>query len=84
VQTSKAPSYDGKDCALACCAILAKHIIITGAKSGERDPRWLADSAQPPTVEKLAVTRSARGRALLNASVLMSASGGFADIAKPS
>jgi hypothetical protein len=43
VRTSKAP-YVSEDYALAGRTILAKHII-AAAKAGERDPRWLADSA---------------------------------------
>ncbi len=43
VQASKAP-YGSEEYALAGRTILAKYII-GAAKAGERDPRWLADSA---------------------------------------
>ena len=43
VQTSKAP-FSADEYAAAGRTILAKHII-QAAKAGERDPRWLADSA---------------------------------------
>jgi len=43
VQASKAP-YAAEEYALAGRTILAKHII-NAANAGERDPRWLADSA---------------------------------------
>jgi len=43
VQASNAP-YGTDEYAAAGRAILAKHII-QAAKEGERDPRWLADSA---------------------------------------
>ena len=43
VQTSKAP-YSADEYAVAGRTILARHII-RAAKAGERDPRWLADSA---------------------------------------
>jgi hypothetical protein len=43
VQTSNAP-YGSEEYALAGRTILARHII-AAAKEGERDPRWLADSA---------------------------------------
>jgi hypothetical protein len=43
VQASKAP-YANEEYASAGRAILATHII-SAAKAGERDPRWLADSA---------------------------------------
>jgi 3-hydroxy-3-methylglutaryl CoA synthase len=42
-QLSKTP-YVAEEYAEAGRIILAKHII-TAAKAGERDPRWLADSA---------------------------------------
>ena len=45
VQTSKAP-YSADEYAVAGRTILARHII-QAAKAGERDPRWLADSALP-------------------------------------
>jgi hypothetical protein len=43
IQASKAP-YAAEEYALAGRTILAKHII-NAANAGERDPRWLADSA---------------------------------------
>ena len=43
VQVSKAP-YSADEYAAAGRTILARHII-QAAKAGERDPRWLADSA---------------------------------------
>jgi hypothetical protein len=43
VQTSKAP-YVAEEYANAGRTIIAKHII-RAAKAGERDPRWLTDSA---------------------------------------
>lgn len=43
VQTSNAP-YGTEEYALAGRTILARHII-ANAKAGERDPRYLADSA---------------------------------------
>ena len=43
VQASKAP-YANEEYASAGRAILATYII-SAAKAGERDPRWLADSA---------------------------------------
>jgi hypothetical protein len=43
VQASKAP-YGTDEYAAAGRTILARHII-QAAKAGERDPRWLADSA---------------------------------------
>ena len=43
LQASKAP-YGSEEYATAGRAILATHII-SAAKAGERDPRWLADSA---------------------------------------
>jgi hypothetical protein len=43
VQASKAP-YSAGEYASAGRTIIAKHII-NQAKAGERDPRWLADSA---------------------------------------
>jgi hypothetical protein len=43
VQVSKAP-YANEEYASAGRAILATYII-SAAKAGERDPRWLADSA---------------------------------------
>jgi hypothetical protein len=43
VQASKAP-YANEEYASAGRAILARYII-SAAKAGERDPRWLADSA---------------------------------------
>ena len=43
VQASSAP-YGTDEYAAAGRAILARHII-QAAKAGERDPRWLADSA---------------------------------------
>jgi hypothetical protein len=43
VQASSTP-YGTDEYAAAGCAILARHII-QAAKAGERDPRWLADSA---------------------------------------
>ena len=43
VQASSAP-YGTDEYAAAGRAILARHII-QAAKEGERDPRWLADSA---------------------------------------
>jgi hypothetical protein len=43
VQTSKAP-YSTDEYAAAGRTILARYII-QSAKAGERDPRWLADSA---------------------------------------
>jgi hypothetical protein len=43
LQASKAP-YGNEEYASAGRAILATHII-SAARAGERDPRWLADSA---------------------------------------
>ena len=43
VQASKAP-YSAEEYAPAARLILAEHII-EAAQTGERDPRWLADSA---------------------------------------
>jgi hypothetical protein len=43
VEASNAP-YGSDEYALAGRTIIAKHII-RAAKGGERDPRWLADSA---------------------------------------
>ena len=43
LQASNAP-YSAKEYASVGRAILARHII-EAAKAGERDPRWLADSA---------------------------------------
>jgi hypothetical protein len=43
VESSKAP-YSDEEYAPAARTIIAKHII-EKAEAGERDPRWLADSA---------------------------------------
>jgi len=66
VQASKAPS-SAEEYAPAAQMILAKYII-EAAQTGERDPRWLADSAllylsaeiKPNAAEELAIVEAFR------------------------